>query len=102
VLAMLREPSRDWTLDLLANASSASRATLVRSFRKVAGRTPLAFLTELRLDFARQRLMTTNDPICTIAADVGYQSEGALSRALLRRYGVRPGKLRPGRSERAA
>lgn len=99
VLAMLREPSRDWTLDLLADASSASRATLVRSFRKVAGLAPLAFLTELRLGFARQRLMTTNDPICTIAADVGYQSEGALSRALLRRYGVRPGKLRPGRSD---
>nr|WP_245474953.1 AraC family transcriptional regulator [Bradyrhizobium sp. Leo121] len=98
VLAMLREPARDWTLDLLAKASAASRATLVRSFRKLAGLAPLAFLTELRLGFARQRLMTTNDPICVIAADVGYQSEGALSRALLRRYGVRPSKLRLGRS----
>ncbi|MBO4228135.1 helix-turn-helix domain-containing protein [Bradyrhizobium neotropicale] len=98
VLAMLREPARDWTLDLLAKTSAASRATLVRSFRKLAGLAPLAFLTELRLGFARQRLMTTNDPICVIAADVGYQSEGALSRALLRRYGVRPSKLRLGRS----
>jgi AraC family transcriptional activator of mtrCDE len=93
VLAMLREPARDSTLDLLAKASAASRATLVRSFRKLAGLAPLAFLTELRLGFARQRLMTTNDPICVIAADVGYESEGALSRALLRRYGVRPSKL---------
>jgi AraC family transcriptional regulator, activator of mtrCDE len=99
VLAMLREPARDWTLDMLAKASCASRATLVRSFRKVAGLAPLAFLTELRLGLARQRLMTTNDPVAVIAADVGYQSEGALSRAVLRRYGVRPGRLRPGKCD---
>jgi AraC family transcriptional activator of mtrCDE len=99
VLAMLREPSRDWTLDGLAKASCASRATFVRSFRKVAGLAPLAFLTELRLGLARQRLMNTKDPVVVIAADVGYQSEGALSRAVLRRYGVRPSKLRPGRSD---
>jgi AraC family transcriptional regulator, activator of mtrCDE len=99
VLAMLREPACDWTLDGLAKASCASRATLVRSFRKVAGLAPLAFLTELRLGLARQRLMTTKDPVGVIAADVGYQSEGTLSRAVLRRYGARPSKLRLGKSD---
>jgi AraC-like DNA-binding protein len=38
---MLREPARDWTLDMLAKASCASRATLARSFGKVAGLAPL-------------------------------------------------------------
>ena len=95
-VAMLRAPARDWTLDMLAKDSYASRATLVRSFRKVAGLTPLGFLTKLRLGIARQRLMTTNDPVGAIAADVGYQSEGALSRAVLRHFGVRPGRLRAG------
>ena len=42
VVAMLREPSRDWTLDMLAEASASSRSTLVRAFRKVAGMAPLA------------------------------------------------------------
>ena len=32
--------------------------------------------------------------IAQIAADVGYQSEAALSRAFHRHYGVRPGALR--------
>jgi AraC family transcriptional regulator, activator of mtrCDE len=99
VIAMLREPSHDWALDMLAKSSSTSRATLVRAFRKIAGVAPLAFLTELRLGLAHQRLATTNDPIGEIAADVGYQSEAALSRALLRRYGVRPGKLRSGKQD---
>ena len=52
VLAMLREPARDWPLDALADIAAASRATLVRGFRKAAGVSPLAFLAELRLNGA--------------------------------------------------
>jgi AraC family transcriptional activator of mtrCDE len=94
VLAMLREPARDWTLDELANIAAASRATLVRAFRKAAEIAPLAFLTELRLGLAQQRLLSGHDPIGQIADEVGYHSEAALSRAFQRHFGVRPGSLR--------
>jgi AraC family transcriptional regulator, activator of mtrCDE len=94
VLAMLRDLARPWTLDEMAEVAVASRATLVRAFRKHAGIAPMAFLSELRLATARKRLAGTLDPIAAIAADVGYASEGALSRAILKRYGVRPGALR--------
>jgi AraC family transcriptional activator of mtrCDE len=94
VVAMLRDPSHEWTLDELAARAATSRATLVRSFDRIARVAPLTFLTELRLAFARRRLATTGDPIAKIAADVGYQSEAALSRAFHRRFGVRPGKFR--------
>jgi AraC family transcriptional regulator, activator of mtrCDE len=94
VVAMLRDPSHEWTLDEFAARAAKSRATLVRSFCRIAGVPPLTFLTELRLAFARRRLATTGDPIAQIAAGVGYQSEAALSRAFHRRFGVRPGKFR--------
>lgn len=94
VLAMIRDPARDWTLDELAEVAAASRATLVRAFRRAAEIAPLGFLTELRLGLARQKLLSGNDPIGQIADDVGYQSEAALSRAFQRHYGVRPGSLR--------
>lgn len=94
VLAMLKDPARDWTLDELAAVAAASRATLVRAFRKAADIAPLAFLTELRLGLARRKLLSGQDPIGQIAEDVGYQSEAALSRAFLRHFGVRPGSLR--------
>jgi AraC family transcriptional regulator, activator of mtrCDE len=94
VIAMLRDPSHEWTLDELADRAVTSRASLVRSFRRIAGVAPLTFLTELRLAFARRRLATTADPVAEIAAKVGYQSETALSRAFHRRFGVRPGKFR--------
>ncbi len=94
VMAMLREPARNWSLDELAGRAVSSRATLVRAFRAAAGVAPLAFLTELRLGLARQQLLAGRAPIAQIAADVGYQSEGALSRAFHRHYGTRPGALR--------
>jgi AraC family transcriptional activator of mtrCDE len=94
VLAVLGDLARDWTLDDLAQVAIASRATLVRAFRKVVGVAPMAFLSDLRLSVARQRLAGTNDPVADIAADVGYSSEGALSKAVLRKFGLRPGALR--------
>ncbi len=94
VIAMLRDPSYEWTLDELAARAVVSRATLIRSFVRISGVAPLTFLTELRLALARRQLATTRDPISQIASDIGYQSETALSRAFHRRFGVRPGKFR--------
>jgi AraC family transcriptional activator of mtrCDE len=94
VVAMLRDPSYEWTLDELADRAAVSRATLIRSFGRISSVAPLTFLTELRLALARRRLATTRDPIGQIAVDIGYQSEASLSRAFHRRFGVRPGKFR--------
>jgi AraC family transcriptional activator of mtrCDE len=94
VLAILKDLSRDWTLDEMAAIAITSRASLVRAFRKRAGIAPMTFLSDLRLTVARQRLAGTSDSIAKIAGEVGYASEGALSKAIMRRYGVRPGALR--------
>ncbi len=91
---MLADPARDWSLDMLADAGGASRATLVRSFRRLGAPAPLEFLTDLRLSLAMKKLREGSSSVAQIAAESGYQSEGALSRAMLRRYGVRPGAVR--------
>lgn len=95
--AMLRDPARDWGLDELAGLAAVSRATLVRAFKRTCGMPPLGFLTEIRLGLARDRLTHTADALGLIAVDVGYQSESALSRAMFRRFAIRPGALRSGR-----
>lgn len=94
VLAVLADLPREWTLDEMATIAVTSRASLIRSFRRHGGTSPMAFLSDLRLTIARQRLAGTSDPIAKIAADVGYTSESALSKAILRRFGLRPGALR--------
>ena len=93
MLAMLRDPARDWALEDLAAAMVTSLAMLVRAFRAAAV-TPLAFLADLRLGLARQRLQRSEEPNGQIAAEVGYQSETTFSRAMLRRYGICAGALR--------
>ncbi|MGI4764266.1 MAG: AraC family transcriptional regulator [Janthinobacterium lividum] len=94
VVAMLNEPGREWTLDELADLANASRASLVRIFRKTARIAPLAFLSELRLELARRKLAGSASSLAEIAAEVGYRSESAFSRAFHQRYGIRPGKTR--------
>ncbi|WP_331297624.1 AraC family transcriptional regulator [Methylobacterium oryzae] len=94
VLAMVRDPVHPWTLDELAATAAASRASLVRAFRGATGVAPLEFLTDLRLGLAHHRLRTETVPLDRLAAEVGYQSAPALSRAFLRKYGIRPGQAR--------
>ncbi len=89
--AMLRDPARHWTLDELAEQAMTSRATLVRMFRAASGSPPLAFLANLRLSLARHRLRASREPIGVIAAQVGYDSETAFSRAYARRFTTPPG-----------
>ena len=91
---MLEAPSRAWDLDELASIAAVSRPSLVRAFRRIAGMPPFAFLSELRLGMAHHRIAQTSQPFAQIAADAGYQSEEALSRAFLRRFAIRPGALR--------
>jgi AraC family transcriptional activator of mtrCDE len=50
----------------------------------------LAYLADLRLSLARQRLRSSSASITVIAEEIGYQSEAAFSRAFQRRFGVAP------------
>jgi AraC family transcriptional activator of mtrCDE len=94
LVAMLEDLGRAWTLDTLAARANASRASLVRMFRKLVHRPPLEFLSELRLELARRKLTTSSLPLGDIAAEIGYQSESAFSRAFRRRFGMPPGAAR--------
>jgi AraC family transcriptional activator of mtrCDE len=94
VVAMLEDLAQPWTLDALAARANASRASLVRMFQKLAQMPPLEFLSELRLELAQRKLATSSLPLGEIAAEIGYQSESAFSRAYRRRFGVPPGEAR--------
>jgi AraC family transcriptional activator of mtrCDE len=97
--AMLQDPAKAWTLDELSERANASRASLVRMFKKAVNLPPLEFLAQLRLDLARRKLAATRRPLAEIAAEIGYQSESAFSRAFRRRFGMRPGEARLGRPQ---
>jgi AraC-like DNA-binding protein len=87
-------PEEAWTLELLARQVHVSRATLARRFMDAVGEPPLAYLARWRMHVAAQRLKFTDDPVATIAGDVGYSSEYAFSRAFSRHRGHPPGRYR--------
>lgn len=88
------DPARQWTTATLAAAIAASRSTLTRRFPAAVGLTPAAYLTQWRLDLAASRLRTTDQPVASIAAAVGYNSAPAFSRAFVRSHGAPPGRYR--------
>jgi len=87
-------PGRPWTTESLAREVATSKQTLVRRFATFAGTTPGAYLTRWRMDLAAHRLRDTDDTLDEIAADVGYTSVYAFSRAFSRERSLPPGRYR--------
>ncbi len=78
----------------LARAAGLSRFHFVREFRRLAGRTPMADVRRLRLDQARDLLVSSSLPLKSIAQRCGLGDEHALCRLFRRHIGVSPGSLR--------
>ena len=54
----------------------------------------MTYLTRWRLQLAVQSLERTSRGVADIAANVGYESEAAFSRAFKREFGQPPGRYR--------
>ncbi len=81
-------------LDELAALAGLSRFHFLRAYRRRAGRPPLADVRALRLNHARELLLTTNLGLKQIAPRCGFASEFALSRAFSRHFGQPASTLR--------
>ncbi|HVR53548.1 MAG TPA: helix-turn-helix domain-containing protein, partial [Pseudorhodoferax sp.] len=65
------------------------------------GRTPAAWLQQLRLERVREALVTTNRPIAELALAAGYADQNALTRAMRRATGTTPAAIRRAARDRA-
>lgn len=88
------DPQHPWTTETLAREVATSKQTLVRRFSTFAGTTPGEYLTQWRMNLAAHRLRDTTDTLDKIAADVGYTSVYAFSRAFRRERSMPPGRYR--------
>ncbi len=89
-----KEPATAWTVDDLAVRVAASRATLIRRFRKEVGMPPIEYLTQWRLVKAHQLARYSSDSVERIASRVGFSSAQTLTRSFKRFFGVTPSSLR--------
>ena len=70
------------------------RSVLAERFTHFVGVPPMQYLTRWRLALAARMLREGREPIIRIAERSGYESEGALSRAFKREFGVPPASWR--------
>lgn len=92
--AVHRDPGHDWKVEALARACCLSRSAFAARFVARVGMPPAAYLAQVRLDAATGLLRDTALSVTLIAANVGYRSEAAFSRAFKRRYGTPPARWR--------
>lgn len=83
-----------WTIADLAEEVGISRSALVERFTRYLSEPPMTYLTRWRLQLAARSLESTPRGVAEIAADVGYESEAAFSRAFKREFGQPPGRYR--------
>lgn len=98
VLALLHaRPAEAWTLDQLARDANSSRSVVAKRFTELVGCPPMQYLASWRMQLAASRLVQGGAKVATIAADVGYDSEAAFSRAFKKATGLAPGAWRASR-----
>src|SRR5262252_1083838 len=90
-------PEEPWTVAFLARRVALSRSLFAEKFAQLVREPPLHYLKRLRLNRAAIRLRSTNDKLSAIAADAGYESAAAFTKAFKRILGKTPGEYRRNR-----
>lgn len=94
-------PQEEWTVARLARLCGASRTVLAERFTHLLGQPPMQYLTRWRLQLAAQLLKSAQTPVKAVAAQAGYESEFAFSRAFKRLFGLPPADWRKRQLDRA-
>jgi len=87
-------PAHPWTAGDLAREAGLSRTVLAERFRHFLGESPMAYLTQWRLQLGARALTATSRSVSQVASDVGYESEAAFNRAFKREHGLPPARYR--------
>lgn len=82
------------TLAELAKLVRMSRFNFVRTYHRLSGQPPMTDIRALRMERARELLLTTDLGLKEIAPRCGLQSAFSLSRAFKRHFGYGPSLLR--------
>lgn len=90
----LRHLDRPLSLRELAGREAMSVRTFTRRFREETGLTPVQWLTQQRIERARQLLEETDLPVDRVAADSGFGTAASLRQQMHAALGVAPSAYR--------
>ena len=92
--ALHGQPAQNWTIEELAREVGLSRSVLAERFTSLVGIPPMQYLAKWRMQIAAALLSGGRANVATIAAEIGYESEAAFSRAFKKMVGMPPSDWR--------
>jgi AraC-like DNA-binding protein len=87
-------PAQAWTIEGLGREVGLSRSVLAERFTDLVGIPPMQYLAKWRMQIAAELLSRGNSNMANIAAQIGYESEAAFSRAFKKMIGLPPSAWR--------
>ncbi len=84
------DPGGDWSVASLADEVAMSRSAFAARFTDLVGESAMRYVTRWRMHVAVDLLQNGDANVSEVAAQVGYDSEAAFSRAFKRVIGVSP------------
>jgi transcriptional regulator GlxA family with amidase domain len=82
------------TTQLLAQKSNMKERTYLRRFKKIVNSTPINYLQLLRIEKAKELLISTNKSFDEITFEVGFFNESSFRRLFKRETSLNPGVYR--------
>jgi len=92
--AIVVEPTREWSVEILAHAIGASSRNLSRLFNLHTGMSVTEYINRIRVALARELISGSQLDIETVAERAGFGSARQLRRAWARFYKVSPSQMR--------
>jgi AraC family transcriptional regulator len=86
--------ARPLQLPALAEQINLSVSHFNRSFKVSRGVTPHQYIVKLRLELAQSLMLTTDDPLCSIALTCGLADQAHLTKLFRRHFGETPAAWR--------
>ncbi|CAM5280302.1 hypothetical protein GCM10010329_78740 [Streptomyces spiroverticillatus] len=84
----------DLSLHVLADTARLSSFHMSRLFHQETGLPPARFLSAVRQEVAKRKLLCTSDRVADISVQVGYSSLGSFTTRFTKSVGVSPGRFR--------
>ena len=91
---LVAHPAEPFDSEFLARMADMSPASLRRLFKEHTGKSPGAFVKDLRMTTAARRLLVTNQRISAIAYELGFDDPNYFARIFKSVFGVSPQEYR--------
>jgi AraC family transcriptional regulator, arabinose operon regulatory protein len=85
-----KDPGHNYTIRELAKENSFSQDYFCRLFKKYVNITPHTFISDIRIDNAKQLLISSNHPVTRIAEILGYNDIYHFSKRFQEKTGMSP------------